>query len=62
MIIILFQIVTTVADITKEEDCKKIADETFKYFGRIDVLVSTLLQVNRKQPFIWDLVYAFMDV
>lgn len=28
------------ADLTKPADCKKIVDETLKYFGRVDVLVN----------------------
>merc|ERR1711976_1134476 len=34
------KIFTIVGDITKMEDCKKVADETAKYYGRIDILVN----------------------
>lgn len=40
---LLNQIFTITGDITKMEDCKKVADETAKYFGRIDILVRKII-------------------
>ncbi len=31
---------SVVADVSKEEDCKRLIDETLKQFGRIDVLIN----------------------
>ena len=34
------EILTMFADVTKEEECKKIIDQTIEKFGRIDILVN----------------------
>src|SRR5271155_3506846 len=31
---------SVVTDVSKENDCKKLIDETMKHFGRIDILIN----------------------
>ncbi|MDQ0472886.1 SDR family NAD(P)-dependent oxidoreductase [Labrys wisconsinensis] len=38
------------ADVTREEDCKRLAAEAFAAFGRIDILVNNAGTNVRKQP------------
>ena len=33
-------VLEVVADVTKEEDCKRLVDETIKKFGKLDILVN----------------------
>ena len=46
IIIIIIQILMTIGDITKTEDCERIVAKTIEYFGRIDVLVSNRLNTE----------------
>ena len=33
-------VLKVIADVSKEEDCRRLVDETLKHFGRIDVLIN----------------------
>lgn len=35
-----FQVLSVAADVTKDEDCKRLIDDTIAHFGRLDILVN----------------------
>jgi len=45
-LLLFFQIFQSIAELTNEEECEKIVEDTCKYFGKLDVLVRQQLMSN----------------